>query len=811
MGNKYDFFLSRRGSVSTLAGEVANVLDEKGYRIFVQNYDMPFGQSLILPMHEAIKNSRDLIVLLTRDYEASPYTRKEFAAFQAEQLQSAEQRRIVVLRCDEVPPRGFLADCICQDLVGIDNPAERKRRIIDAIEGNSQAPRPPLHPFLGVPPRINGFTGRSDHLDQIDAILIRDVVAAVTQDSNPQGIGRATVHGLGGVGKTSLAIEYAHRFRGLYAGVCWCPAETRPGILASLAGLATALGAATENEADIEKAARAALRRLAEQRATWLLVYDNVNAPEEIADLLPHTGARVLITSRFFDWRGWAGEVALDVLSIEEAVAFVQNRAGRSDEPGARALAEATGRLPLALDHASATCRRTQMRFADYSAQLSDLIAAAPRGAGYPKSVAATFDLAIAQAVEQHAAAETLMACLAQCAPERIPMLLLDGAIEDSTERSGALTALAEVSLVKHDPFEDGAAAVTVHRVVQAVARARSNARETAPLATNRLMARLSAIYPKDGYDNSQSWPLCNQLTPHLLQLKPGPNGETSDWANLLNRAGNFFNGRASYLQAIPLFRDALSIYEKAFNPEHSDTAQTLNDLALVFENLGDYSEAQPLYERALAIREKVLGPDSTATAESLNNLAVVLRKQDKYAPAEGHFKRALAIYESRLGPEDPELASSLSNLAGLYQDQHKFTDARHLYERALAISEKSPGPKHSLCAINLNNLGVLLHAQLDLAGARPLYERALAIFDNALGHDHPTTNRVRRNLARLLLETGHPTEALPLVRVALTAHEKALGQEHTWTMDSAGVTADTLAALGRIEEAAALRAQYCV
>jgi len=191
VGNKYDFFLSRRGSVSTLAGEVANVLDEKGYRIFVQNYDMPFGQSLILPMHEAIKNSRDLIVLLTRDYEASPYTRKEFAAFQAEQLQSAEQRRIVVLRCDEVPPRGFLADCICQDLVGIDNPAERKRRIIDAIEGNSQAPRPPLHPFLGVPPRINGFTGRSDHLDQIDAILIRDVVAAVTQDSNPQGIGRA--------------------------------------------------------------------------------------------------------------------------------------------------------------------------------------------------------------------------------------------------------------------------------------------------------------------------------------------------------------------------------------------------------------------------------------------------------------------------------------------------------------------------------------------------------------------------------------------------------------------------------------------
>ena len=150
----------------------------------------------------------------------------------------------------------------------------------------------------------------------------------------------------------------------------------------------------------------------------------------------------MLITSRFSDWSEVADEVALDVLPLEEAVALLQSRTGRSDAAGARTLAEALGRLPLALDHAAAYCKRTQMRFADYAKKASSLIGAAPRGAGYPRSVAATFDLAIAEAVAQCQAAEALMAYLAQCAPERIPMTLVEGAIEDEAERMKALAAL---------------------------------------------------------------------------------------------------------------------------------------------------------------------------------------------------------------------------------------------------------------------------------------------------------------------------------------------------------------------------------
>jgi hypothetical protein len=219
---------------------------------------------------------------------------------------------------------------------------------------------------------------------------------------------------------------------------------------------------------------------LAEQRATWLLIYDNVTAPDAIADLLPSAGARVLITSRFSDWSELADEVALDVLPLAEAITFLQSRTGRSDAADAGTLAEALGRLPLALDHAAAYCKRTQMRFADYATKASSLIDAVPRGVGYPRSVAATFNLAVTDAVAQCQAAEALMAYFAQCTPERIPMTLVEGAVEDERERLEALAALVEVSLVKHDPFEDTTPAVTVHRLVQTVARARSEANGSA-------------------------------------------------------------------------------------------------------------------------------------------------------------------------------------------------------------------------------------------------------------------------------------------------------------------------------------------
>ena len=724
---RYDFFLSRRGSVAAIAQEVEHVLAEKGYNVCTQDYDMPLGSSFVEGMHEGIKNSRDLIILFTRDYEQSRYTREEFASFAAQRLQDPD-RHVVILRCEDAPLEGLLADKVYQDLVGVDDPEQRKLRIIAAAERQSQAAPPPPRPFIGVPPRIASFTGRSGELDRLDAILMQDKPAAVTQAS----VGRAAVQGLGGVGKTSLAIEYAHRFRGLYAGVCWCPAETHTGLLSALASLAVTLGAA----------------------------------------------------------------------------------------------------------------------------------------------------------------AEALMAYLAQCAPERIPMTLVEGAIDEEAERLEALSALTEVSLVKHDPFEDGTPAVTVHRLVQAVARARSEANGTAQGAVERLIARLVATYPKEAYRYPQSWPLCAKLTPHLLARRGPDDASVSD---LLSRAGSYFHRRAAYVQGAPLLRDALAVREKALGPEHPDTATSLSSLASLLDDQGDLAGARPLFERALAIREKALGPEHPDTAMSLNYLAMLLRKQGDFAGArplieralaiseksvgpqhpitamsldslasllramgdlagarslyeralaisekalgpehfntatslnnlalllqdQGDlagarplFERALAICEKALGPEHPDTAVSLNSLASLLRYERDLAGARPLYERALAITEKALGPEHSDTAMSLNNLAMLLIDQDDLAAARPLCERALAIREKALGPEHPKTSFVRCNLSRLRLLMGRPTEALTLCETALTANDKVLGRDHAWTKGSARVTADALDALGRAEEAKALRERYGV
>jgi tetratricopeptide (TPR) repeat protein len=775
-GKKFDFFLSRRGSVAAIAREVADVLIERGYKVVVQDYDFPLASDFVEAMHETLKNARDLVVLFTSDYESSPYTRKEFTSFEANRLLSTEERRLIILRCEEVVPLGLFAGNIYQDLFGIDDPVERRRRIIAAAEGQSQALQRPPRPFVGVPPRIANFTGREAELYHLDSILMGgDKPAAITQAT----ISRAAVAGMGGVGKTSLAIEYAYRYRDFYAGVWWCPSESRIGLLTALTSLSVELGAVAADEPDLEKAAKAGLRRLAEQRATWLLIYDNVTSPDQITELLPTANAKVLLTSRFPDWAGWAKEVALDVLQPSEAVAFLERRAGRQDEPGAATLAEALGRLPLALDHAAAYCRRIQMAFADYAAKAAGLITSTPRGAAYPRSVAATFDLAINAAAQGCPAAETLIAYLAECGPERIPMSLVKGALDDETERAMALLALTEVSLVKADPFDDGTSAISVHRLVQAVAQTRGTANGTEANAAARLISRLAVIYPPDGYTNSTSWPICAQLTPHVTRRLAEAAGNTRLAAVLLNRAGIYSHARTDYRRAETLFRAALSINEMADGPEHIETASSLSNLAHLLQVTGDLVAAGVLNERALAIRVKTLGPDHPDTAASLNNLAYLRMVQGDLAAARELNERALAIRVKTLGPDHLDTAESLDNLAHVFLRRGDPSQAEPLLKRALAILEKALGPDHAHTARTVHNLAGAFKGKGDLVRARAFLERALDITIRQRGPDHPDTAKGLNNLAYILREQRDFSAARSIFKRALAIFKDKLGPDH--------------------------------
>ena len=163
--------------MAAIAREVGDVLKEKGYNVRTQDYDIPITANFIEEMHETVKNSRDLVVLFTRDYEQSPYTRMEFTSFEANAAQSTENRRMVILRCEDAPLLGLFAPHVYQDLVGIRDAGAAST----AVHRGAAAHRK-LH------------RGRADELDRLDAILMRDKPAAVTQAS----VGRAAVQGMGG-------------------------------------------------------------------------------------------------------------------------------------------------------------------------------------------------------------------------------------------------------------------------------------------------------------------------------------------------------------------------------------------------------------------------------------------------------------------------------------------------------------------------------------------------------------------------------------------------------------------------------------
>jgi hypothetical protein len=599
---KYDFFLSRRGSIAAVAREVTEVLAANGYKVFVQDYDIPITANFIERMHEGIKSSRDLVVLFTSDYESSPYTRMEFTSFEANAAQSSKQRRIVILRCEDAPLLGLFAPHVYQDLVGISSAEERKSRILAAVEGRSQAALPPPRPFIGIPPRIASFTGRASELDRLDAILLKHTPAAVTQSA-----GRAAVQGLGGVGKTTIAVEYAHRFRNLYAGVCWCPAETRARLLSGLAALAAVLGSSAPAEPDIEKGARSALRQLAEQRATWLLVYDNVSSPSDIADLLPSAGARLLITSRFADWTEWAEEVPLDVLPLQEAATFLNSRAGRSDAAGADLLAEALGRLPLALDHAGAYCRLTHTSFDSYRTRISDLIGRVSPGTAYPVSVEATFQLAIEKATTDCSDASTLLAHLAYLAPDHAPIRLITEDILSEEALADALLALTAVSLISYS--NNGPTEVNVHRLVQLVMRSRMESASDRIVET--LTRNLAREFPPGTHYEPSAWPTCAALLPHVFALRGQHSWNKNsavDAITLLDSTANYLSGRGRDHEAEELLRGAIALGEGTIGLNVRSIASCLNDLSGLLNNSGRRGEAERTVRQALAIFETTAG-----------------------------------------------------------------------------------------------------------------------------------------------------------------------------------------------------------
>jgi tetratricopeptide (TPR) repeat protein len=663
------------------------------------------------------------------------------------------------------------------------------------IHPESQPPLPDFRTVVwNAPPRNPFFTGREANLKGIRSAFTQGGSAAPPE---PQAIS-----GLGGVGKTQTAVEYAHRYRADYPAVLWSGAESRDILVSGFTALANLLNLPQKDDQDLSVVV-AAVRRWLESNSGWLLVLDNVEDLALVSEFMPAGAAgHVLITTRLHATGEFAELVEIRKMEPEEGALLLLRRAkvvpkdqafeasGEVDRALARQISIEMDGLPLALDQAAAFIEEMSSSLTEYLALYRSEGGAlrALRGRLKPShpSVTITFSLSFARVAQTSPGAADVVRACTFLAPDGIPEELFTQTgskwgepISVFASRPLAwLHAIEEAgrfALIHRDPDSKS---LHVHRLVQDVVKDEMDS-ETRRCWAERVVLALSEAFPKAEFQN---WPQCELLLPHAriaARLVDEFGLYSAAATRLLDGSGDYLDDRGRYTEAEPLYRRALTIREKLLGPDHPDSAASLNRLAALCRHQGRYTEAELLYRRALAIREKSFGPVHLDTAATLNNLALLYDNQGRYAEAERLYQRVLAIHEKALGSEHPSAATGLNNLASLYHNQGRFADAEPLYRRAVAIKEKAFGSEHPDTATSLNNLALLYGDQSRYDEALTLHWRALAIQEISLGTEHRNTATSLNNLAAVYKQQGRYAEAEPLFRRALTILEKVLGPEH--------------------------------
>ncbi|HEU5374102.1 MAG TPA: FxSxx-COOH system tetratricopeptide repeat protein [Ktedonobacteraceae bacterium] len=674
---------------------------------------------------------------------------------------------------------------------------------VSETEQASLAPTEPAA-FWMVPYRRNPhFTGRDDLLEQLaqelsseksgDAKATRQAIL-----SQPRAI-----KGLGGIGKTQIAVEYAYRAReqGHYTHIFWINAASEEALLASFQMLAEQLpNCAARDEQDQRKLIAAVLRWLEQCQERWLLIVDNADDLSIVQPCLPQQGqGSILLTTRAHAVGALAHAIEVDTMGLVEGTQFLLHRSQRlhvTDEEHNKAsnIVIALDGFPLALDQAGAYIEETGCNFGDYlglyEQHRATLLARRGRQAThYPDSVATTWDLSFQKIEQAYPAAADLLRLCASLSPDHIPEeLLTEGvaqwppllqqAVADQFTFNELIEALLAFSLVKRLAEER---LLSIHRLVQAVQMDRMEPEEQRSWA-ERVVRAVHTLFPADPRNEIDTWPLCLRyleqvqacewlIRQHSLQVLEA--------AELLDRVGIYLWKHASYSIAEPLFQRALAIAEQQGRAGHLQVASSLNNLGILYYEQGKYELAEPLYQRALHIREQDLGPDHPLVARSLNNLGIFYSQQGKYEQAEPLLQRALHIREQALGPEHPQVAYPLTNLGDLYCEQGKYEQAEPLLQRALHIWEQALGPDHPQLAFPLTDLGILYRLQGRYELAEPLLRRSLRIREQTLGPQHPLLVEPLNALANLSREQSQYEQADALYQRALSLLQQSRGSQH--------------------------------
>jgi tetratricopeptide (TPR) repeat protein len=808
-----DFFISYTGADVAWAEWVAQTLEDAGYTTVLQAWDFRPGDNFLQRMDQALAEADRVLAVLSPAYFASEYTRDEWTA--ALVRARSERDRLLPVRIQAVELPDLLATRVYIDLVNLDERAAAEQLLAGVRPGRAKpkgrrsfpggkaraggASFPGRRPqIFEAPSRNRHFTGRSELLR-----ALRRQLAATKAGAVVQAIQAGAVHGLGGVGKTQLVVEYAHRYTADYDLVWWVPAEQPATISGRLAALGRRLG--LEELPSLEEQVGVVFDALG-QRERWLLVYDNAQQPAHLEGLWPPSGGgHVLVTSRNPAWSGVATPIAVDVLPREQAVGFLARRIGSNDQATLGEVASVLGDLPLALEQAAAYMEETATTPEEYLGLLHDRaeeLFTLGRPSGSKHTIATTWTVALERVRAELPAAEDLLCLCAFLAPDDLPRALLTdhadqlpkrlaGTVADGVRFPRATGVLRRYSLVAVT-----AEALSTHRLVQAVVRQRLSRAEWAAWVTCAVKLILAA-WPTEA-QLPAAWPRCGRLLPHALAAAEHAEDVATaaeSTGMLLNEVGKYLGGRAEWMAARSTFERALSILEAAYGPDHPEVARTLDRLGIVHAHLEELPKARDCQERALAILEAAYGPDHPEVARTLDNLGNIYHRLGDLAKARDYEERALAILEATYGPDHPEVAIALGNLGSTLDAFGQVAEARAHHERALAIYEAAYGPDHPEVARSLYNLGFVLLELGESSQGRAYIQRALAIYEATYGPDHPRVALTLHTLGLVLFESGEPSQGRAYIQRALAIYETRLGPDHRDTRrtraDLAEITAD--------------------
>jgi hypothetical protein len=481
--------------------------------------------------------------------------------------------------------------------------------------------RPPLGELRARPDNLPStppdFVGRTGELADITAALARGGPAALVQ----------AISGLGGVGKTRLALEYAHRHARDYDVRWWLRAAS---LEEDLVELGRRLGVLTRPD-DVERSTPEILAWLRNHRR-WLLVVDNADDPAALRDRLPLPAAgHVLITSRTRAWRGVATPLELQTLPHDVAVDLLVRRSGRADDGHVGAVARALGDLPLALVQAAAFVEQTGCTFVEYLQRLRDEGIDLLRddlgrtGDYYRETVATTWKLNFDAVRREHTAAADLLDFLAFLDPDGVPLALLReqpahlpgpvaALVASPRALDQALALLRRFSLVER---EDGV--LRVHRLVQAVARD-ALAPEPRNTLAKAAVAWARAVFSYDPED-PQVGRITTRIVEQILALSELAECVESAGSGLVPALGDLSHYLTLTSQGTrareAAIRATMVAEALAVDPTNAwaqrDLSVSLDRLGDVEMQAGNLAAARPHYDRGLKVREALAAADLTS------------------------------------------------------------------------------------------------------------------------------------------------------------------------------------------------------